>query len=105
MKITDEAFNLTLVKNYLRVDYTEDDTLIQLMIDSAKSYIQSYLNQPFEVFEDIPVEFTLAALNLVSQWYENRAVGSEKATHEYLYNFTGLLDIHRKWLPESNVAA
>lgn len=104
MKITDEAFNISLVKNYLRVDHNEDDTLIQLMIDSAKSYIQNYLNQPFETFEDIPVEFTLAALNLVSQWYENRAVSSEKAAHEYLYSFTGLLDIQRKWLPETSVA-
>ncbi|WP_102691154.1 head-tail connector protein [Rummeliibacillus pycnus] len=105
MVITDEAFNLSLVKNYLRVDSNEDDTLLQLMIDSAKSYIQSYLNQPFESYVDIPVEFTLAALNLVAQWFENRAVGSEKATHEYLYNFTGLLDIHRKWLPETSVTA
>lgn len=105
MKITDEAFNLVLVKNYLRVDYTEDDVLIQLMIDSAKSYIQSYLNQPFEVFEDIPVEFTLAALNLVAEWYEHRTIGNEKAAHEYLYNFSGLLDIHRKWLPETSDVA
>lgn len=104
MKITDEAFNISLVKNYLRVDHNEDDVLIQLMVDSAKSYIQSYLNQPFEAFEDIPVEFTLAALNLVAEWYENRAVSSEKVAHESLYSFTSLLDIQRKWLPETSVA-
>lgn len=105
MKITDEAFNLSLVKNYLRVDYDNDDTLINLMIDSAKSYIQSYLNQPFESYVDIPVEFTLAALNLCAAWYQDRAISSEKATHEYLYSFTGLLDMHRKWLPETSVTA
>lgn len=101
MKITDEAFNLSLVKNYLRVDSKEDDVLIQLMIDTAKSYIQSYLNQDFEVFEDIPEEFTIAALNLIAQWYEDRGISSEKSTHEYLYAFSGLLDMNRKWLGES----
>lgn len=105
MKITDEAFNLQLVKNYLRVDYDNDDVLIQLMIDTAKSYIQSYLNQPFDVMEDIAPEFTIAGLNLVAQWYQDRGISSEKATHEYLYSFTSLLDMHRTWLPETSDVA
>ncbi|MFG3614378.1 head-tail connector protein [Rummeliibacillus stabekisii] len=97
MKINDEAFNLNLVKRYLRIDGTYDDELIQLMIDGAKEYIQTYLNKKFVVFEDIPAEFTLAALNLLAEWYEHRTIGSEKAAHEYLYNFTALLDTHRTW--------
>lgn len=98
MKITE--LTLEFVKNYLRVDYDNDDVLIQMMIDSAMSYIQSFLNQKFADFEEVPAEFTVAALSLISQWYEQRSIATEANAHEQLYNFSGLLEQYRKFIDE-----
>lgn len=98
MKITE--LTLDFAKNYLRVDYDNDDVLIQMMINAAQSYIQSFLNQKFTEFEEVPTEFTIAALTLVSQWYEQRAIAAESNAHEQLYSFTGLLSQQRKFIDE-----
>lgn len=39
---TAEVVTLTEAKNYLRVDYNEDDTLIQSLIDTAQSRLENY---------------------------------------------------------------
>lgn len=45
-----DRLNLTLaeVKNYLKVEVSDDDTLIQSLIDSAKVAADDYLNNSFE---------------------------------------------------------
>lgn len=60
MTITE--LDLATVKNYLRVDYDNDDVLIQVMIDSSLSYTQSFLNHKFTEFEEVPMEFLIAAI-------------------------------------------
>jgi uncharacterized phage protein (predicted DNA packaging) len=101
-KITD--LDLDSVKEYLRIDHTDDDNLLTTMLVAAKSFIQSYLNQKFTDFEEIPDEFTIACLALVSHWYEKREIQSEKASkNELAYVFSGLLDLHRNWNHETTV--
>lgn len=39
---TAEVVTLTEAKNYLRVDYNEDDTLIQSLIDTAQTRLEQY---------------------------------------------------------------
>lgn len=99
MTITE--LDLTTVKNYLRVDHNLDDAIIQMMIDSAKTYVQNFLNRSFEDFEQVPTEFVIAALNLIASWYEQRAIQSEGQAREQLYSFSDLLLPHRKFLGES----
>lgn len=102
VKITD--LDLVLVKEYLRIDHTDDDNMLTMMLVAAKSFIQSYLNQKFADFEEIPDEFTIACLALVSHWYEKREVQSEKVSkNELAYVFSGLLDLHRNWNNETTV--
>lgn len=98
--MTINDLDLTFVKNYLRVDTSLDDDLISMMIVSAKSYIQSFLNKKFVDFEEVPPEFTIAALSLISQWYEQRAIQSESQAHEQLYSFSGLLLPYRNFIIE-----
>lgn len=100
-KIND--LDLDFVKNYLRVDYDFDDNLIDLMIISAKSFIQSYLNQKFEDYGDeLPYEFTIAGLTLISEWYEKRNIQSAEASQKELaYSFGGILDQYRNWNHET----
>lgn len=93
--------DVLFVKNYLRVDHDFDDQLIEMMINSAQSYIQSYLNQKFTDFIEVPSEFTIAALTLISEWYEKRAIQSENAAiNELNHSFSGLLSQYRKYLAD-----
>ena len=98
MKITE--LDLDTVKNYLRIDHNEDDSLLSLMIDAAKSYIQSYLNKKFDEFEEIPDEFTIACLALIAHWYENREIQTNMS-NELSYIFSGILDMYRDWNDET----
>lgn len=98
--------DLIFVKNYLRVDYEEDDNLISIMMKAAQMFIQSYLNKTFdEIIEEkgeIPDEFTIAYLAIVSHWYDRREIQSDKATsNELSYIFSGILDMHRDWNDET----
>lgn len=99
MKITE--LDLDTVKNYLRIDHNEDDSLLSLMIIAAKSYIQSYLNKKFEEFEEIPDEFTIACLALIAHWYENREIQTN-TSNEVPYTFSGILDMYRDWNNEAS---
>lgn len=93
--------DLEFVKNYLRVDYDFDDNLINMMIFSSQSYIQGFLNQKFTDFEEVPAEFTIAALTLISQWYEKRAIQSEgAASNELKHSFGDLLSQYRNFISE-----
>ena len=94
-KVTD--LDVMDVKDYLRVDFTEDDMLLSTMLGAAQSFIQSYLNRKFTNFEEIPSEFTIACLALVAHWYERREIQPDKAAEELSYLFAGLLDMHRSW--------
>ncbi|PFF30668.1 DNA-packaging protein [Bacillus cereus] len=93
IKVTD--IDLTFTKNYLRVEHTDDDQLIELIIVAAKSFIQSYLNKKFNEFEELPDELTVPYLALASHWYERREVQTDKSANELLYTFAGILDMHR----------
>jgi len=99
-KITE--IDLEFVKNYLKIDYNDDDAFLETLIISAKSFIQSYLNKNFSDMilnnEEIPSEFTIACLALVSHWYEKREITNSSQTLDELpYIFSGILDMHRNW--------
>lgn len=93
IKVTD--IDLAFTKNYLRVDHTDDDQLIELIIVAAKSFIQTYLNKKFTEFEELPDELTIPCLALASHWYERREIQTDKSANEVLYTFAGILDMHR----------
>jgi uncharacterized phage protein (predicted DNA packaging) len=96
VKITE--IDLDLVKEYLRIDHNDDDKMLSTMLIAAKSFIQSYLNKRFEEFDELPDEFTIACLAIVSHWYEKREIQGDKNTGKELsYIFSGLLDLHRNW--------
>lgn len=95
VKITD--LTLLNIKDYLRIDHDDDDQMLEIMLQSAQSFIQSYLNRSFEDFEVLPGEFTIACMALVSHWYERREIQPEKTAKELNYVFSGLLDMHRAW--------
>lgn len=99
-KTNPQDVDLDLVKSYMRVDFEdeENDKFIKLLLSSAKSFVQSYLNWRFTEEEDIPEEITLAVLAITEHWYKNRGIMSEESsTRELPYVFSGILDMHRDW--------
>jgi uncharacterized phage protein (predicted DNA packaging) len=78
------TIDLNLVKKYLRIDdgYTEEDDLIQMFINNAITYIE---NAGVIIDETNAKQVQLAqllVLVLVSDWYENRALTTDKTSEK-----------------------
>ena len=56
------------VKNYLRVDFNDDDMLISVMIDTAKQYISDAVGK----FDGNNPKHNMILLAVVAHLYENR---------------------------------
>lgn len=67
------AVTVNDIKNYMRVDsdFTDDDSIINTILSSAKAYIKGYTgldDATIDTFEDI----TIALFVLCSEMYSNR---------------------------------
>jgi uncharacterized phage protein (predicted DNA packaging) len=76
--------DLNLVKKYLRIDdgYTDEDDLIQMFINNAITYME---NAGVVIDETNIKQVQLAqllVLVLVSDWYENRALTTDKTSEK-----------------------
>lgn len=71
MKISE--INLTYLKQYLRIeiDNTDDDTLLSLILEASKSYVENYTGQDFNYLNS-KNDITVALLSLCCDLYENR---------------------------------
>lgn len=65
---------LEKVKTYLRIDGGEDDTILSLLIDAAKSYLTD-AGVPTEA--EGTAKYDLAVMLLVALNYENRNPGTK----------------------------
>lgn len=64
---------LSEVKEFLRIDFDDDDSLINTLIISAKTYIFNATGKEFDQFNEL---HKLCLMILITHWYENReAVG------------------------------
>ena len=92
--ITPDNLPLEFVKSYLRVEHDFDDVEIQLMINSAQSYVKNFLKIPKEEeLED--TELIIPMLTLVAYFYENKTV-SMKANEKIDLMFESVLGLHRR---------
>lgn len=92
--ITPDNLPLDFVKSYLRVEHDFDDVEIQLMINSAQSYVRNLLKiSKEEVLED--AELVIPMLTLVAYFYENKTV-SMKANEKIDLMFESILGLHRR---------
>lgn len=68
--------SLSEAKSHLKVDQSDEDTLIQLYIDAAVTHVREYLNGEIKGELDSPVStpaaIKAAILLLVGDLYENR---------------------------------
>lgn len=91
--ITPDNLPLEFVKNYLRVEHDFDNVEIQLMINSAKSYIRNNLR--VEKDEELDAELVIPMLTLIAHFYENKSV-TIKANEKLDSIFDSILSLHRK---------
>lgn len=97
-----EDIDLDFVKEYLRVDYDDDDRMIEMMMVSAKSFMKNVLNLDLDVikleFGEIPSEFNIPFLAIINHWYDRREVQSHRNTEKELsYVFRDVLFMFRNW--------
>ena len=66
------------VKKYLKVDFSDDDDTIMLMIQAAMEYITAAVGK----YEESSYRMRLILLALVSDMYENRTYTTDKQSEK-----------------------
>lgn len=79
--------NLTLVKNFLRIDMDEDDEYLNLLIEAAKEYIIDAIG----VCDEEKPRVKLLMLNIIASLYETRQFTIEKANEKVQYTLKSML--------------
>ena len=97
--------DLQFVKDYLKVDYNEDDNLISAITLAAQSYVQTMLGyritEEFTTRENIPDELTIAALMIIAHWYDNRQIQTAGTLGvEIQFAVTAIIDAHKNPLKD-----
>lgn len=83
------------VKEFLRIDGSEEDTLVTSLIIVAKELVEETLRRKLDEFEDVPETVNQAMLIVVATLYEQRQIsGDSKNT----LDFSSVLDIVRRML-------
>lgn len=91
------------VKNYLRVDYDEDDILIQDLIESAEDYLCNATGKKFTEKNKLAKRYCLA---LVYDWYKDkgmniRATKNTTVSEKVKYTLQSIL-LQLKFCKEDN---
>ena len=81
------------VKQHLRIEYDEEDELIEKLILQAQAAAEDYCRVSFE--EDVPEPVRLACLLFVSYHYENRDIPDMTTYKSMRMAFEHLLYPHR----------
>jgi Phage gp6-like head-tail connector protein len=72
------------LKEYLKIEYSEDDSLLFDLSKIAVEQISLFLNNDFEelnelgelVEKPIPLSLKIAVYQMVGSWYETRTIGA-----------------------------
>ena len=81
------------VKQHLRIEYDEEDELIEKLILQAQATAEDFCRVSFE--EDVPEPVRLACLLFVSYHYENRDIPDMTTYKSMRMAFEHLLYPHR----------
>lgn len=78
---------LTLIKQFLKVDFDDDDNIIQLMANVATKYIEAAVGSCN--YDDARVR--LLALVIITELYEKRSYSVEKAGAKAQYTIRSII--------------
>lgn len=91
---------LAEAKAHLRVEFDEEDNLIEGYIDSAFALIENLIERPLsevEVEGRFPKDLKHAALLLIGNWYANREGYTMGNTRELPFGIASLIGIYKKY--------
>ena len=83
------------VKQFLRVDFDDDDSYIELCIDAAKEYVKNSVGKPVikesgTLDESNPL-VKLLLLNLCVDMYERRSFTTDKMSEKTRYTIRSII--------------
>ena len=87
-------------KNFLRIDFSDDDFFIEMALDCAKSYVCNYCKRTAEDLDNIP-EICMAVLVLMAHFYDNRSLDTDSETVNY--TISKLLGNHWYYMGDSQL--
>lgn len=92
--------DLAFAKEYLKVDYEDEDRMLESIILGAYSYVETYLGykitDKWRNYQDIPDELTIACLLIISHWFDNRQMQSAGTMgNEIKFAVTNILEAHK----------
>lgn len=79
---------LNLVKQYLRIDFDDDDDILRLFIDEAKQYI---LDTSGSEFNAENINHKLLLLAVVKDFYDDRGSMADKPIHGHKYLISSII--------------
>lgn len=87
--------DIKLIKDYLRVDFGDDDDFIKLLDDAANQYILNAVGKPAlndegKVDEENPL-IKLLKLTIISTLYDNRTFTVSKKDEKLQYTIRSIL--------------
>lgn len=85
--------NLDEIKQYLKVDFEDDDSLIESFIQQAQIYIDSCCGTEYKKYEDKVKLSELLIKKIVSDLYENRELYLDNKKGGYDRISSTILDI------------
>lgn len=88
--------DLEFVKDYLKIDYNDDDKELELYIQASFSYIKNNTRMSLEELDEKP-DLIVIALQLISHFYENKVVSVKQGTNIDKM-FTSILSLYRECL-------
>lgn len=72
--------NLEFIKDYLKVDYTDDDRELELYIQASLSFIKNNTRLSIEELDEKP-DLVVVAMMLISHFYENKSVAVKQGSN------------------------
>lgn len=93
MKVTE--LDLQTIKKYCRINTDNSDVELEIFRKAAIDHISRYTGKNLETLpvDEIPYDYTIAALALISHWNENRSTTTEERLNDIPNNFEKLLDL------------
>lgn len=94
MKINE--IELEDLKQHLKIDFTDDDDYIKMLLESAKSYIKNYTGLDEKTINSLD-EMSSIALMIVADLYENRGttgLSSYKTGESINKIYDSMLNMH-----------
>lgn len=98
VKIT--QLDLPFVKEYLKVDYDDEDRTIEMLIVASRSFIETMLGYKIQAHwtnhTEIPDELTVASMLLIAHWFDNRQMQTAGTVgNEIKFAVTSIVEAHK----------